>query len=123
MRKLFAANALKACAFVAGTLMTLSAGPAFASEQQSCGGCGPAPCCTILWVDFCGCPWGESNTLQKPVEARFQSTGTTGSCGEGDSSSAAQTSEVETEAQQACFPQEVAALTRPLVNGSSWNTL
>lgn len=26
--------------------------------------CGPAPCCMILWVSWCGCPWGEEQEIQ-----------------------------------------------------------
>ncbi|NJK32693.1 MAG: hypothetical protein HC927_09940 [Deltaproteobacteria bacterium] len=37
--------------------------PVGASKDGSAGGCpgscGPAPCCEILWIEFCGCPWGE----------------------------------------------------------------
>ncbi|ADO73981.1 hypothetical protein [Stigmatella aurantiaca] len=73
-------------------------------------------------MDWCGCPWGDSTSLQKPVEASFQNAGSTGSCDGSNGGKEARTPEGEPEARQACFPQEVAALTGPLANGSSQTT-
>ena len=47
----------------AGTLVFGT--PAKADIADQClSKCGPAPCCKILWVTFCGCPWGEEQEIQ-----------------------------------------------------------
>jgi hypothetical protein len=43
-------------------VLTLGTAPAFADRCESA--CGPAPCCMILWVPLCGCPWGEPGDVE-----------------------------------------------------------
>jgi hypothetical protein len=52
-------------ALALGLLTTLAAPAARADEETLCQiHCGPAPCCMILWVTLCGCPWGEPQLPQ-----------------------------------------------------------
>jgi hypothetical protein len=59
MKVSFAGVASRSFAILAGILITLGPSSASANEKERCTGCGPAPCCTILGTDWCGCPWGD----------------------------------------------------------------
>lgn len=48
---------------LAALMLALSAAPAYADRCFDA--CGPAPCCTFLWIEICGCPWGEPGDPQE----------------------------------------------------------
>lgn len=47
---------LLACSLLLGHAL---ANPEAAKAAQGCERCGPAPCCRILWVTWCGCPFKD----------------------------------------------------------------
>jgi hypothetical protein len=95
MRMLFAKIMPRMLAFLTCILIVSSSSPASASVDKCESQCGPAPCCMILWVPWCGC-WFDNNTevtsdssSERPLDSAVNDT--------------------DPNALLACFPQEAAS--------------